>query len=356
MRQAHWRVDREAGTATHLDSTPVVLNSLAKSYVISKAANVAAGVPDVSGVVVNIGGDLVARGNIVEQVNVADPKGGADNTAIAAIGVENRAVATSGNYRRGVDVGGKHYSHIIDPRTGATAEDVISSTVVAPDAAQAGALATAFSVLTPTESARVAAKNPGVEYLLVRSNGTQVASAGWSGLAAKSVARRLPVAAMMAAGPTVDPSMELVVNLELGSPAGMRAKRPYLAAWVEDSDKFPVRTFALWFEKARWLNELRAWYKDDRLRSMAEGTDITRTVASATRSPGKYTLKWDGKDNAGKLVKPGKYTVMIECVREHGGYQLMHQEIDFNGKPQQFKLPAAAELAGATLDYKKAGQ
>ena len=32
----------------------------------------------------------------------------------------DRAVATSGNYRRGVDIGGQHYSHIVDPRTGRT--------------------------------------------------------------------------------------------------------------------------------------------------------------------------------------------------------------------------------------------
>jgi Predicted periplasmic protein (DUF2271) len=34
-------------------------------------------------------------------------------------------------------------------------------------------------------------------------------------------------------------------------------------------------------------------------------------------------LEWDGKDNDGKLVKNGKYTVFFEVVREHGTYQLM---------------------------------
>lgn len=356
ISQAHWSLDPAAGTATHLDSTPLVLNSLAKSYVIGKAAGVAAASENVTGVVVNIGGDIVARGNLVEPVNIADPRSGADNTSIASIGLENRAVATSGNYRRGVEIGGQHYSHIIDPRTAQPAGDVISSTVVAPNAAEAGALATAFSVLKPAESARVAAKMPGVEYLLVRNNGEKFASAGWSALAAKAVTRSVPVAPMMAVGGAFDTSTELVINVELGRLDGMRAKRPYLAAWIVDQDKFPVRTVALWFEKPRWLNELRAWYKDDRLRSMAEGTDITRTVSSATRSPGKYSLKWDGKDNAGKLVKAGKYTVMIECAREHGSYQLLHQEIDFNGKPQQFNLPGGSEIASASLEYRKAGQ
>ena len=110
-------------------------------------------------------------------------------------------------------------------------------------------------------------------------------------------------------------------------------------AWVEDGDRFPVRTIALWFNKDRYLPELRTWYRSDRLRSMAEGTDLAHSVSSATRSAGHYTLQWDGKDNQGKPVKPGKYTVYIECAREHGGYDLFHREIDFNGTPNKIPDP-----------------
>jgi thiamine biosynthesis lipoprotein len=67
--------------------------------------------------------------------------------------ISNKAVATSGNYRRGQLINGKWYSHIIDPRTGEPAGEVISATVVSPNATDAGALATAMNVLTPAESA-----------------------------------------------------------------------------------------------------------------------------------------------------------------------------------------------------------
>ncbi len=355
IRGDHWKLDSSNGTATHLDRTPLVLNSLAKSYVIGKAANVAANSHGVSGVVVNIGGDLVARGNMVEQVDIIDPKSGAEGSSLTILAVRDRAVATSGNYRRGFDIQGKHYSHIIDPRTALPTSEIISSTVVAPDAAQAGALATAFSVMKPAESRLLAANMPGVEYLLVRSTGERLASKGWNALAAKSIVKTA-APMLAAAGPaTFDASMELAIQLELTRLEG-RGKRPYLAAWIVDQDKFPVRTVALWFEKPRWLNELRAWYKDDRLRAMAEGSDITKSVSSATRAAGKYALKWDGKDNTGKLVKAGKYTVMIECVREHGTYQLLHQEIDFSGTPKQFTLPGGSEIASASLDYRKAAK
>jgi hypothetical protein len=52
-------------------------------------------------------------------------------------------------------------------------------------------------------------------------------------------------------------------------------------------------------------------------------------------------------------VKAGKYTVCIEAAREHGTYQIIHQEMDFSGTPQQVKLPGNTELSSASLDYRK---
>jgi thiamine biosynthesis lipoprotein ApbE len=351
VKQKHWILDASARTATHLDQAPLVLNSFAKSYIVDHAAQSALNVPEVSGVVLNIGGDLVVRGAIDEPVEVADPFSGAENAeTIASLNVHNMAVATSGNYRRGVEIGGKHYSHLVDPRTGLTAEDIVSSTVVAKNPATAGALATAFSVMKPEESARLAAAE-GVDYLLVKSSGERVASPGW--LAMAVTRPHVPFVPFLAAANEWDPSMELTVDFEIARIQGGRAKKPYIAVWVEDSDHFPVRTIALWLEKKKYLNEMTGWYKGDRMRAMAEGSDIPKSLTGATRSPGKYTLKWDGKDNAGKPVKPGKYTVFVEATREHGTDQIMRQEFDFNGTPKQVTLPGGLELAGATLDYHK---
>ncbi|MDR3701162.1 MAG: DUF2271 domain-containing protein [Candidatus Sulfopaludibacter sp.] len=351
VRQKHWQLDASNHTATHLDATPLALNSFAKSYIAGHAADAALAEDGVRRVVVNIGGDLVVRGEGSELVDVADPKFDAENAPpIAELQINGRAVATSGNYRRGEAIGGRHYSHIVDPRTGMPADQILSSTVVAANPADAGAMATAFSVLPPAESRRVAAGIPGAEYLLIASNGARFMSPGWAALA--FAARPAAAAAPPPPGPVWDESMELTVTVDLARLDG-RARRPYLAAWVEDGDKFPVRTIALWFQRERWLPELRAWYRADRLRAMAEGSDITRSVSSATRSPGHYTLQWDGKDNQGKLVKPGKYTVYIECAREHGGYDLFHKDIDFNGTPAKTQLPGGSEIASASLDYHK---
>jgi hypothetical protein len=117
-----------------------------------------------------------------------------------------------------------------------------------------------------------------------------------------------------------------------------------------------VRTIALWFGKYKYLHELRAWSREESLRSVSEDTHIMNSISSATRPPGKYSFRWDGKDDFGSPVKAGKYTVMIEAVREHGSYQLMHQEMDFSGTPKQFQLPGDVEIASTTLDYHKIAQ
>ncbi|MEO8368003.1 MAG: DUF2271 domain-containing protein [Candidatus Solibacter sp.] len=365
VKRTHWSLDRAAGTATHLSDTPLALNSFAKSYIMGHAADAALAAGGVTAVVLNIGGDLVIRGARAEPVDLADPINDSENTVpIAHLLVRDRAVATSGNYRRGVQIGDRFYSHIVDPRTGQPVDHVISSTVIAADPSTAGALATAFSVLTVDESRRLAATLPGVEYLLIERNGHQVASAGWThfeapqsrlGAAFAAKPAPAPAPAPQAAGAAWDPTMELTIHLELARLDGMRARRPYVAAWIEDKDKFPLKTLALWFDKTRWLPELRAWNRDERMRAMAEGSDITASVASATRPPGKYTLKWDGKDNAGKPVKPGKYTVCIEVTREHGSYQVYRQEMDFTGKPAQITLAPNQEVAEAALEYAKKG-
>jgi hypothetical protein len=259
-----------------------------------------------------------------------------------------------------VEIEGRRYSQIVDPRTGWPADQVISATVVAPDPADAGALATAFSVLRVEESRRLAASVPGVEFLLVARDGTRVASEGWSALEAPRVqlasmvgAPGLLLAAVQPSQAAWDPTFELLINLELGRVQDPRYRRPFVAVWVEDKDKYSVKTLALWFDRDRWLPDLRSWYRADRLRAMAEGTEITASVSSATRPPGKYTLKWDGKDNNGKLVKPGRYFVCIEAARERGGYEILRQEMDFTGQPKQVQLTGNYELASASLDYRK---
>jgi len=155
--QQHWELNANNQTATHISNSALKFNSFTKSYIIEAAANAAMKAAQVEGLILNIGGDIVIKGNVIEAIKISDPKSDAENAnPMATIQVSTGAVATSGNYRRGEMINGQWYSHIVDPRNGQPANDILSATVVAPNATDAGALATAFNVLSIADSKALA--------------------------------------------------------------------------------------------------------------------------------------------------------------------------------------------------------
>lgn len=66
---------------------------------------------------------------------------------IAEFHLRNEALSTSGSATQSFIHRGKRYGHLIDPRTGWPAEGLITATVIAPSAALADALSTAFYVM-----------------------------------------------------------------------------------------------------------------------------------------------------------------------------------------------------------------
>lgn len=73
------------------------------------------------------------------------------------------AIATSGNYRKFYEQDGIRYSHTIDPATGKPVQhNLLSATVLAPDATTADALATAFMVMGQAKAEAFVADHPGL--------------------------------------------------------------------------------------------------------------------------------------------------------------------------------------------------
>ncbi len=349
VQKIHWALDPATQSAVHISNAPLMLNSFVKSYIIKSAAELAGKSNKIEAVLVNIGGDMVVSGNHNETIRVSDPKADAENeTPIDEILINNKAVATSGNYRRGEMINGHWYSHIVDPRTGIPADNILSATVVADNATDAGALATAFNVMTPAESKVLASKVPGAEYMIITKDGERIESAGWKAMELPVTEKNL-VADNKSVGAN---DFEMVVNLEVAQQKEGFAKRPYVAIWVEDENHAAIRTLTVWHATDRYMPELRSWYL--KYRSLyTSDKNFSTSITSATRSAGKYTVKWDGKDDKGEVMKPGKYTIKIEASREHGTYQLMRQEFDWNETPKQITLTGNVEIASASLDFKK---
>ncbi|TWI81528.1 thiamine biosynthesis lipoprotein ApbE [Lacibacter cauensis] len=342
VQQQHWVLDAQKQTATHLTNVPLKLNSFAKSYIIQSAANAAMRVTGINGLIVNIGGDMVVAGTVNETVLVSNPTANTENDApIDQLQITNKAVATSGNYRRGELINGVWYSHIVDPRTGTPASAIVSATVVAPSATDAGALATAFNVLTVEECKRLAASVKDADYLLITQNGERIESANWKHL-------QLETPAVIHQS---DWKNAINISLELKQQEGF-AKRPFAAIWIEDKEGNVVKTLALWYNKPKWLRDLRSWYRKNGSAYTADPAAFA-SVTGATRSAGKYSFKWDGTDTKGNSVKQDVYTVYIEVVREHGGYDLLKQEMDCSKKAQQFTLKGNAEITEVMVNYGK---
>ncbi len=99
--------------------------------------------------VVNAAGDLTTWGNQPNgqpwTIGIADPDTRA--TAFSKLTISNMAVATSGNYEKYAIIGGKRYSHTINPRTGYPVSGLKSVTILAPNAEIADALATPVMVM-----------------------------------------------------------------------------------------------------------------------------------------------------------------------------------------------------------------
>jgi len=101
---------------------------------------------------------------------------------VAEIRLRDQALATSGSWAQSFTYQGRRLGHILDPRTGWPAEGVLSTTVVAPTAALADALSTAFYVMGAEKSLEYCAEHPEVGAVLVRpsrqAGGVEIRTAG----------------------------------------------------------------------------------------------------------------------------------------------------------------------------------
>jgi len=81
----------------------------------------------------------------------------------------DQSLGTSGDARQFFYHKGKRYGHILDPRTGWPAQEVLSTTVVANSAATADALATAFFIMGVDASLEYCRQHEGISVVLMTS-------------------------------------------------------------------------------------------------------------------------------------------------------------------------------------------
>lgn len=129
-----------------------------------------------SGGFIAIGGEIGCFGNTEDNENwtvgIQNPFA-ADNgeNPILKLALSNVNISTSGNYRRFETIGGKHFSHILDPKTGTSAEELVSVTIITSDGSQADAYATAISVMGVDKGLKLLIeKTKETEAILIKPN------------------------------------------------------------------------------------------------------------------------------------------------------------------------------------------
>jgi thiamine biosynthesis lipoprotein len=162
-------VDPSAHTVRFLqEGMSLDFGGIAKGYAADRAIDVLKA-HGVTRAIIDAGGNFYALGKPLDkpqwEAGIRHPL--KHEEVIMRFPISDKGVATSGSYERFFEIGGKKYSHIINPRTGWPVEGMLSATIVADDAMAADALSTSVFVLGPEKGMRLIEKLPNVEGVLI---------------------------------------------------------------------------------------------------------------------------------------------------------------------------------------------
>ncbi len=142
-------IDERAGTVfLKKAGMRIGFGGIGKGYAAEKAKLLLQQAGVKSGIV-NASGDLSAWGVQPDgkpwTIGIAHPD--MAGLPFSYLNISNMAIATSGNYEKFVLIGGKKYSHTINPRTGLPVTGIKSVTIICPNAEMADAMATPVTIM-----------------------------------------------------------------------------------------------------------------------------------------------------------------------------------------------------------------
>ena len=346
-------LDTATQSITRPQTVQFAIDALAKGYIIDRAISAARqAVPELSGFMVDIGGDVKVWGQAPRATgwNIGLRAAGqrADN-ALPAQTLQlkkSASVAFSGKGAR--DIQHSNDSHLLSPISGQALNHVEQSIVVAPHAADADALATALAAMTPAEGMALIAQLKHTEAQMTLSNGQTFSSSGWHDLVATEQnygVIRTVATSNTSANAAWPAGYHAILDYEIPKPSSSNYHAPYVVIWVTDANRKLVRTLHVFGSHDKWIDSNYVWWK--RYGRIMSNLD---TVAKPSRAPGRYTVDWDGKDDAGQRVAQGKYTLHIEAAREHGGHS--YQTFDIDAAPKSSTQNSAAKDEFGDLKFR----
>lgn len=147
------------------------LGGIAKGYAVDEGIKVLRSY-GINHARLSAGGDMYLLGSKLNKpwiVAVRDPRNDEKNSVVLPL--VDVALSTSGDYERYfIDESGERVHHIISPKTGKSANGLMSVSVLGPDATTTDALSTAIFVLGLSEGMNLVNKLPGIDAILIDDN------------------------------------------------------------------------------------------------------------------------------------------------------------------------------------------
>jgi thiamine biosynthesis lipoprotein len=119
---------------------------------------------------------IIAFGAPAARIAIRDPAGG----FAGVITLHDRALSVSGSFGQFVEIGGRRYGHVIDPRIGRPLMRDLEACVLAPSAAEAEALSKALLILGSARGIAMLERLPDVEAILIEAGGPTWTTSGWN--------------------------------------------------------------------------------------------------------------------------------------------------------------------------------
>ncbi|PIZ12449.1 MAG: hypothetical protein COY53_10020 [Elusimicrobia bacterium CG_4_10_14_0_8_um_filter_37_32] len=150
------------------------LGGIAKGYAVDCAINKLQEC-NIKEALVNAGGNIRVIGYKSWQIGLKHPR---SNEILSRIELKNKSTATSGDYERYFVKEGTRYHHILNPKTGYSADECISVTIIGDTGIICDILSTAVFVLGPEKGMQIIENTSGLDAIIIDRDGNITISSG----------------------------------------------------------------------------------------------------------------------------------------------------------------------------------
>lgn len=175
----HVQIDRSASTVTFLHpGVRIDLGGIAKGYAVDRGMDILqqAGITTA---LISAGGDTRVIGKRWDRpwhIGIRNPRD--EDNIVSMIPLENSAISTSGDYERYFEEDGVRYHHILDPKTGTSTHEILSSSIIGKSATDTDALSTSMFILGVEKGMQLIESIPDTEAVIIDNRGDMHYSAG----------------------------------------------------------------------------------------------------------------------------------------------------------------------------------